>query len=173
MGNPPSEPLPSEICQCWGLTDGDLDVQNCQYVTKQGFGWCLHGSEWPSHLPWTTLLKPNMVTLLLRNFPVKKLPQQLLWDSLHCTLYGPWYQIPVWRAHWGRGLHQPPCYQQVPPAEVIGLDFLLWLSPAGLCTKGWRQEGDPEGWPRGVQEGALAKCPSCQGKHTLSGKSCR
>lgn len=56
------------------------------------------------------------------------------------------------------------------PTEVMGLDSFLWLSPAGLCTKGQKQERDPEGCPGGVHEGALANCPSYQEKSIPSGQ---
>ena len=46
----------------------------------------------------------------------------------------------------------------MPPAEAMGLDFLLWSSPAGLCSKGlgW-EEGEPEGSPGGVHQARPGK----------------
>ncbi|EDM17378.1 aldolase A, isoform CRA_a [Rattus norvegicus] len=57
-------------------------------------------------------------------------------------------------------IHQPQCYQQVSPAEAMGLDFLLWPSPAGLCSKGlgW-EEGEPEGSPGGVHQASPGQQP--------------
>lgn len=45
------------------------------------------------------------------------------------------------------------------------LDFLLWLSPAGLCSKGLGQE---EREPEGYQGGVRQVCPGQQPR--LSGK---
>jgi hypothetical protein len=50
-------------------------------------------------------------------------------------------------------------YQQVSPAKVMGLDFLLWLSPTGLYSKGLWWEGELENSPGGVHQASPGHQP--------------
>ena len=61
-------------------------------------------------------------------------------------------------------------YQQVSPAEAMGLDFLLWLSPAGLYSKGYGGKENLKAAQEEYIKRALAISLTCQGKYTLSGQ---
>lgn len=118
------------------LPDGDLDLQNCQYVTKMVLGVVymalsdraiyLEGACWSP--TWSCL----------HFFQWRNCHSKCC--ETHCTEP---FVVPGITFLSGRHREEEASINlnAITKCPLLkSLAFLLWLSPAGLCTKGWKQK---------------------------------